>query len=164
MITVDLNDLILFRIEKSCKDSMLKEAIAEVTTTNTITFRINEESDGYQQVLFDNGTLVVQCKAERFWTNVGDIANCKIELVIPSSDLPLVIKKNIRDNAPKLQQHLQKIKNATGKDFTFETNYADVLEKTLPHQSSVKERLGEILCDSYMSSIASMYVLEFLEC
>jgi len=61
---------------------MVKEAVVAATPANKIVFRINEESTGYQQVLFEDGALVVQCKANRFWTNIGEIPNTNIELLL----------------------------------------------------------------------------------
>jgi hypothetical protein len=49
---------------------------------NKIIFRINEEAQGYQQVLFENGALVVQCKTDRFWTNLHEISNANIEQLL----------------------------------------------------------------------------------
>jgi hypothetical protein len=74
------------------------------------------------------------------------------------TDLPFVIKKNIRDYLPKLQEYLKRIQVATGKEFFFETDYVDVLTKVAQYQSAAKERLGEILLDSYMSNVATLYV------
>ncbi len=142
------------RFEKSCKDAFVKDALVAATSSLTILFRIHEESQGYQQVLIENNMLVVQCKAERIWTNVNDIANFKVETVIPSSGLPLDVQKNIRDHADDLKKNLQIIQAATGKEFTFEVNYEDVHGKIA---DNYKKRLGEILHDSYMKSIASMY-------
>jgi hypothetical protein len=135
---------------------MIREALIAATPANKIWFRIHEEAQGYQQILFEYGALVVQCKPDRFWTNINEIANCKIEAVIPSNGLPLVLQKNIRDNESKLKQHLQKIKEVSGGEYFFETDFFDVLEKVTATQPSYKDRLGEILFDSYMSNVASM--------
>ena len=44
--------------------------------------------------------------------------------------LPLTIRKAIRDNEPKLQQHLATINAATGKEFVVEVDWAYVLYST----------------------------------
>jgi hypothetical protein len=75
---------------------MLKEAITGAITANKIIFRFHPEAQGYQQLLFENGALVVQCKPDRIWTNINEIANFKIEAVIPSDGLPLTLKKSIQ--------------------------------------------------------------------
>ena len=62
---------------------MIKEGLMDATPSNKIIIRINEDSEGYQQVLFENGSLIVQCRSDRFWTNIGDISNVKIEKVMP---------------------------------------------------------------------------------
>ena len=137
------------------KDGMIKEAVMDALTNNKIIFRINENSEGYQQLLIENGILVVQCKHDRFWTNIGNITSVKLETIIPSDGLPMTLKKNIRDSAKKLDENLNRIEKASGKVFTFETDYADVYEKA---DKSYKDRVGEILQDSYLSNIASLYV------
>ncbi len=104
----------LSRIERTCKDAFLRDALIAATPANKIVFRIHEEAKGYQHVLFEDGCLIVQCKAERFSTNVHDIASCKIEHALPSSGLPIALQKNIRDHDAKLKQHLEKIKQITG--------------------------------------------------
>jgi hypothetical protein len=63
---------------------MLLEGILEATSANKIIFRINGNADGYQQVLFETGAMVIQCKADRFWTNIDYISNLKIETILPS--------------------------------------------------------------------------------
>ena len=67
----------------------------------------------------------------------------------------MTLQKNIRDNANKLEENLKRIEKATGKQFSFETDYADIYEKA---DKSYKDRLGEILQDSYMNYVASLYV------
>ncbi len=162
---------------------MIKEALLDVTPSNKILFRINEEAQGYQHVLIENGIVVIQCKAERFWTNVNDISNVKMETIIPSSgtlasltlkcrkmiasvnigltvlDLPLVTKKNIRDHQNKLSEFLKRIERATEKVFQFHANYGEVLEKVTPSHTHAKERLGEILLSNYMQDITELYVV-----
>lgn len=128
------------------------------TPSRKIYFRFADNAEGYQQVLIDNGAFVVQCTPDRWWTNIGDIANFKLEYVIPSSQsLPLVIRMNLRDYEPKLKYHLNKIRDLTGKEFQFVSSYDLVLEKTVPVQPAAKDRLGEILYDNYMSNVASLY-------
>jgi hypothetical protein len=64
---------------------MLLEGIIDATSSSKIVFRINEDAEGYQHVLFENGAFVIQCKPDRFWTNVNDIANVKMEKILPST-------------------------------------------------------------------------------
>ena len=132
---------------------MIKEAFNNALTANKIVFRFNDNSEGYQQLLIENGILVVQCKHDRFWTNIGNITSVKVETIIPSSGLPLTLQKDIRDTADKLTENLKRIEKIAGRSFSFETDYADVYEKA---DKSYKDRLGEILQESYMNYIASL--------
>lgn len=88
---------------------------------------------------------------------MNDLAQYKLELVIPSStDLPVVTKLNLRNHEEKLFKNLHKIEKSLHKQLIFECNYPDVLHRVLPHQSSVKERLGDILYESYMNIVAEL--------
>ena len=62
---------------------MIHEAFLDALSSHKLIFRINEESEGYQHVLFENGCLVIQCKHDRFWTNISNISSLKIEEIIP---------------------------------------------------------------------------------
>ncbi len=75
-------------MEKFAKDEFLKEAFLGAFGENKIIFRINDDSEGYQQVLLENGCLVIQCKGDRFWANIDQIRNTKIEEIIPSNGIP----------------------------------------------------------------------------
>jgi len=68
--------------EKKCKDDLIKGGVLRATSANKIIIRINEDAEGYQHVLFESGAIVIQCKASRFWTNINDIANAKIEAIL----------------------------------------------------------------------------------
>jgi hypothetical protein len=54
---------------------MTKEVLLDKLSANKIVFRVNPEAQGYQQILVEDGVLVIQCQAEKFWTNCGEIAN-----------------------------------------------------------------------------------------
>jgi hypothetical protein len=56
-----------------------------VIAENKIKFRINGDAEGYQQILFENGAMVIQCKPTNLWTNIDNIRNAKIEELIPSN-------------------------------------------------------------------------------
>jgi hypothetical protein len=68
--------------------------------------------------------------------------------------LPVVLKKNIRDNQSKLEKNLQDIEKFLGKFLTFEANFAELYEQIT--DPSYRDRLGEILYDSYMKNVTSL--------
>jgi hypothetical protein len=71
-------------MEKIVKDELIKESFLRVFGENKIVFRINGDAEGYQQLLFENGALVIQCKPNNLWTNIDNIRNSKIEELIPT--------------------------------------------------------------------------------
>ena len=133
---------------------MLLEGILEATSANKIIFRINQDSQGYQQVLFENGSLVIQCTQDRFWTNVDQISSLKIETILPSEGLPVVVKKNIRDNVKKMEESLKKIEKVFGVSVVLEVKFEEVYESV--KDESYRSRLGEIIYDSYLKEIVSL--------
>ena len=68
--------------------------------------------------------------------------------------LPMVLKKNLRDHQSKLEKNLQDIEKFLGKFLTFEANFGEIYALV---DSSYRDRLGEILYDSYMKNISSLY-------
>jgi len=70
--------------------------------------------------------------------------------------LPLVLRKNIRDTTPKLQEHLAAIQEVTGVEWMFEVDFGAVkagLEAV--KNVSYSDRLGEIIQDSYLSGLTA---------
>jgi hypothetical protein len=62
---------------------MIHEAFIDALSAKKVIFRINGDAEGYQQILFENGALVIQCKSNNLWTNISNISNTKIEELIP---------------------------------------------------------------------------------
>ncbi len=91
---------------------------------------------------------------------IGSISLCsKISVKANISKLfsPL-INPDIHFHLPRLAKALSRIRDACGKEFTFDVDFRDVLDKVQATQTTAKERLGEILYESYMSHVAEMYV------
>jgi len=65
--------------------------------------------------------------------------------------LPLVIRKNIRDNEVFLRESLEKINNATGKEFEFEADWGTVVSQLEQHS---KDRIGELYQKDVMKNLA----------
>jgi hypothetical protein len=157
------------RIEKKCNDYILKYDFVAATPSRRVIFRLSEAAVGYQQILIEEGSLIIQCKKSHWYTNVHEISQYKLELIVPSTtSLPVVIKMStfqkdlslilvdIRDQEDKYKKHIHRIREACGKEFVFEVDFRDVLDRVQATQSSAKDRLGEILHDSYLSNIAEM--------
>jgi hypothetical protein len=65
--------------------------------------------------------------------------------------LPLQVRKNIRDSEPNLKEQLDKIKAATGKQFTFEADYAALYPVAVDW---ARENLGDRVAD-YLEAVAN---------
>ena len=71
-------------------------------------------------------------------------------------NLPLALRKDLRDNEASLNKNLERIAAVTGKKFTFEADYAEVNKKI---DTSYQNRLGEIFYTSYLDALASRYLI-----
>jgi len=69
------------------------------------------------------------------------------------AQLPLALRKNIRDFEPKLQENLAKIKAATGRDFTLEFDMAQFGE--VSKTRGYENRTGEIVYQSILGPAAT---------
>jgi hypothetical protein len=72
-----------------------------------------------------------------------------------NKELPLALRKDLRDNEAKLNSNLERLAAVTGAKWTFETDYAGV-NKVI--DGSYQNRLGEILYGSYLDNLAGKYV------
>jgi len=142
-------------IEENCKDDMTKEGLLGSVSANKIIYRLNPKAKGYNEFVIENGALILQCTPENMWCNIYEISSYKLDPILDydKSKLSLVFRKNMRDYEEKLQTHLNTIKEATGKDWTFEVDMKTIAgNKKI--DSSYQDRPGEILYDSYMERIA----------
>jgi hypothetical protein len=74
-----------------------------------------------------------------------------------AEQLPLPLKKNIRDFEPKMVENLRRIKEASGVEYALEIKpgFGVINDKvTVPHQ---KNRTAEILYTGMLDSIARMF-------
>ena len=70
-----------------------------------------------------------------------------------NKELPLALRKDLRDNESKMTENLERIAKVTGAGpWTFEANYGEV-NKAI--SSSYQNRLGEIFFGSYLDYLAS---------
>ena len=68
-----------------------------------------------------------------------------------NKELPLALRKDLRDNEEKLKANLERINKVTGATWTFEANYGEV-NKAI--SSSYQNRLGEVFFGSYLDTLA----------
>ena len=65
------------------KDDMLQEGFQEAVSKNEIIFRMVEKlaKGGYNEVLIEDGVLVIQTTPENFWSNVSDVGNKILDIL-----------------------------------------------------------------------------------
>jgi len=141
-------------IATNCEDAMTKEGLIASVSANKLMFRLNPATKGYNDFVIENGVLIMQCKPENFWCNIYDIANFKLDKLLDHDKeaMPLVVRKNLRDNEEKLKERLANIASTVGKEWAFEVDLKAILANKNV-SADYKDRLGEILYDSYMERI-----------
>jgi hypothetical protein len=70
-------EILANKIAALCEDEMTKEALQEAWTGNKIILDISDDSlsGGYHFTKFADGNLVMMCKSDKLYTNVGEIGN-----------------------------------------------------------------------------------------
>ncbi len=85
-------------MEAKLKDDILKPEFLAATPSHKIIYRVNEGARGYQDVIIEEGCLVLQCKKAHWNTNVYELSNYRLEMITPSTTaLPVVIKMSIQN-------------------------------------------------------------------
>jgi len=68
--------------------------------------------------------------------------------------LPLVLRKNIKENEANLKEHMATINTAVGKTWTFEVDFAKINSNT-EIREDLHDRLGEVIYSSYLENLAT---------
>jgi len=142
--------------ENKCKDAILKKALVDNISTKVIRFRFREGVRNYQTLKFENGALYFETEIDNFGYNMSNLESLRLEYLIPTtgSNLPVALQMNIAKNEPKLKERLAKIKKATGKDFTLDINFADIVSKSKSDDED-KSNFGNTAYERYMEYIAN---------
>lgn len=72
-----------------------------------------------------------------------------------NKSLPLTVRKNLRDTEKDLARQVQRIKAATGQDYTIEADHVNIFEKAT--DKGDLEKMGTVLYgdDGYFGRVAA---------
>eukprot|EP00300_Choanocystis_sp_HF-7_P008061 c15674_g1_i1.p1 GENE.c15674_g1_i1~~c15674_g1_i1.p1 ORF type:complete len:295 (+),score=64.16 c15674_g1_i1:33-887(+) len=139
-------------LKNFCEDSANKEAFLNATPARKIVFRIDASIDDYHQIQFKDGACHIVVPPKYFWTNVDQVGRNLLQEVnqADNSDLPLVVRKNLRDNEEAKNQALARIEAALGQRYTFEMDVvAQYKVLAASDRADYKEQIGEIIFGNY---------------
>jgi len=139
-------------IKTKLESESVKEAFNEATSERKVIFKVNDKQPSYWNIAFQNGSLVVSHK--KSIANISNLEYYNLEEIIPvPGTFPLVAKLNIEKNRPVLDEHLQKISEATGQEYTFDDACLEALYPKLEDHS--KARIGDVILKESMGYLAA---------
>jgi hypothetical protein len=65
------------------KSALTKEAFVAASASGTIKFRFKTPTPNYQNVVFENGVIYIECEPENFGMNVGRVESVRYDYHIP---------------------------------------------------------------------------------
>jgi hypothetical protein len=140
-------------LERTLKNETTKEAFLEATNQRKIIIRpsTNPKESKYWNLFFENGALVVQYRKEL--ANLYEIGSFNLESVMPVPGvLSLLARLNIQESQEKLQESLEKIKQATGEEYSVDDSCLEACYKAVDEHN--KNRIGENLLQTAMTYLA----------
>lgn len=147
-------DPVAYAMRNKCADPLLRESVIELVPSRKISFRVFPNEAEYKKAAsygsycrcrIVGGVLYIETCLERFCSNVDDVlSGCFTQCFAGDADFPLVLRTNIAQFTPRIEETLQKIETSTGVRFVFECDYA-ALYKQLPAGNSYKDRLAEMM-------------------
>jgi len=153
-------------IVEFCKDPLQKEAIVEGATAKKISFKIVKDPfksssswylSNYGRCIVENGVLVITVPAQNFPANVSEVGSSLKVCFDDPKAMSLMCRKNIAQNNEKLQENLEKLKDATGIDFEIEVDFGSLVENWKKGKSGLQnsdtDRIGEYVYDSYLGGL-----------
>lgn len=146
---------ILGGVETLLKDKLanetLKEAFNEATPNRTITILVNPKINGYWDTSIKDGGLLIQHKPSI--ANTHEVSYFDLASVIPVPGIiSLVAKLNLEEKKDKLTEALEKIKEATGEEFTFDESSLQEVYPKLDEYS--KKRVGDLVYGDFIPNLA----------
>jgi len=139
-------------IVRGVKNETVKEAFTEATPERKIAIRVNDKIADYWVFKFENGTLLLEHKKQI--ANIYQIANQNLPQALPVPGvLTLLARLNIQEKREKLEEAMEKIKNATGEEYTFDDSCVEDVYKKLPN---IGANIGQLLYEDVMTGVASL--------
>jgi hypothetical protein len=139
-------------IVRNMQKEAIKEAFNEATAERKIIIRVNDKCPDYWKFKFENGSILLEHK--KSIANMHTISYQDIPEALPVPGvLTLVARLNISDNKEQLDNALERIKNATGEEYTFDDACLEEVFKKLPE---VKNNIGGFIYGDIMKGIADL--------
>jgi len=139
-------------VERASKNDLVKEALIEANTNNKVVVLLNEDKKNstYWKYQFNNGTLELLFKSI---CNTSDITYFKLESIIPTPGVfSLPARMNLKASEEKFQEAFEKIKAATGQDWSYEESSLEEIYPSI--EKSYQESIGDIFSEitNYLAS------------
>jgi len=118
-------------IVRVCNTEVGKDAFNEFASTGNIVFNSNKndkKAQGYFTEAFVNGDLVISYKSICNVSDIGRKIEDQLTTTFEEVVMPLVLRKNIIANEEKKEEIHEKLKTATGRDFTLTIQWADMIK------------------------------------
>jgi len=163
-------------IVKYCEDDINKSACRDEAKSRVVEFKFAaEKKDGcygsYQQLYWNNGSLVIQCLPEHFSSNMSEISSYALDVAFnltvdercdykqtatdPSMNrlLPLVLRREFRDFQKKWKGSLGEIATALGQPHSFEMDIVAIFRSVT--NKNYRFRLASLIYESYVKNVAA---------
>jgi len=141
-------------IKKVCSTEFGKDAFNEFASTGKIIFNSNKndkKATAYFTEKFENGDLVVSYKSVCNTYQIGGKIEEQLTCVFEEVTMPVLLRKNIAEKEEKKEEHLEKIRNATGRDFTLQVVWADMIKD---HMGTYTTSFGGSMIDDCLGGLA----------
>jgi len=141
-------------IKRNLESETIKEAFNEATSERKISIVVNDKQNGYWELTFKNGGLILSHK--KSIANLSTIEYLELAKLIPvPGTLSLVAKLDIEKNREKLEEALQKIKEATGEDYSFDEASLEAIYPKLDKYN--QERIGSTFYGDVLGNLAKNF-------
>jgi len=144
-------------LEKTLKSETTKEAFLEATNQRkiVITFTENPKENQYWKMFFENGALIIQHKKDI--CNTYDVCNFKLESVMPVPGLiSLMARLNIEKNQDNLREHLERLKEATGEEYSLDDSCLENVYKAITNEYT-KNNIGDTFLNEAMKYLSENF-------
>jgi hypothetical protein len=143
-------------VKKLCSTEYGKDAFNEFATTGVIIINSNKndkKASSYFTEAFVNGDVVISfksiCNCYEIGRKFENLLTCTFEDVV----IPLRLRLNIADTEEKKEEHMQKINDATGRDFTLKVEWAEMIKDHM--DANYPQNFGGSILDSVLEGLSS---------
>jgi hypothetical protein len=150
------------KIIEFLKHPLTKKAYLDTVTTRKIGFKFGDVEKDCSSVRVQDGILWIIVPSGKFMTNNAFVGNDLIfGFDVDQNILPLNVRKDIFDFEKTRNDLLEKLKTATGQDWTFDIDYSK-LYNTDGIPDRPKKKFIECLVNDYLGNFVPK-VIEFLK-